>query len=402
MCSAMPVSFEGSNVMAACPVCKGRRHALLDHRPSTPVLMHKLYASPEEAAKAPTGKVELLRCEGCGFAFNAAFDPRLMVYDPAYDNAQTHSEVFRRHVDERAERVIEACRAVGRAHLVEVGAGQGSFLERLSALGAPHLASLSGFDPAWKGADDAGPAGSRMHRRLFDREAARLLDHAPDVVVSRHTIEHVADPLGFLRGIHAAMEGAGGGVLFVETPDIEWIERNVAFEDVFYEHCSLFDPGSLSLALTLSGFSEPHVETCFGGQYLWATARRLPSAAAEADDAPPAVRPFAAAIAGWRARLEGAAASGESIVVWGAGAKGMTFAQMLDPDAARIAAIVDINPGKQGRCIAMSGHRVVPPEALSSLRPNLIIVMNPIYAGEIAELVRSLGLSPRLMTLHEA
>lgn len=388
--------------MAACPVCKGRRHALLDHRPSTPVLMHRLYGSPEEAAKAPTGQVELLRCEGCGFAFNAAFDPALMVYDPAYDNAQTHSEVFRRHVDERAELVIEACRTVGRAHLVEVGAGQGSFLERLAALGSPHIATLSGFDPAWKGDDGAGPAGSRIHRQLFDRQAARQLSHAPDVVVSRHTIEHVADPLGFLRGIHAAMDGPAGGALFIETPDIEWIERNVAFEDVFYEHCSLFDPGSLTLALTLSGFSEPQVETCFGGQYLWATARRLPARANAESGSSSGARPFAAAIAGWRVRLEASAAAGESIVVWGAGAKGMTFAQMLDPDASRIAAIVDINPGKQGRCIAMSGHRVVPPEELASLRPDAIIVMNPIYAGEIAELVRSLGLSPRLTTLHEA
>jgi len=59
----------------------------------------------------------------------------------------------------------------------------------------------------------------------------------------------------------------------------------------------------------------------------------------------------------------------------------------------QIAAVVDINPGKQGSFLAGTGHEILAPEALREIRPDVVIVMNPIYRAEIE---RDLAqLSPR-------
>ena len=96
-----------------------------------------------------------------------------------------------------------------------------------------------------------------------------------------------------------------------------------------------FTAESLALALQRSGFERPEVEVVFGGQYLWAKAYAgarndsrdiLPS---DGDLGPKdMLGDFAAE---WRKRVLSARQRG-AVAVWGAGAKGVTFALLVDPD----------------------------------------------------------------------
>jgi hypothetical protein len=58
-----------------------------------------------------------------------------------------------------------------------------------------------------------------------------------------------------------------------------------------------------------------------------------------------------------------------------------------------IECVVDINPRKQGRYVAGTGQRIVPPEFLRDYRPGVIIVMNPVYRDEIREMTERLGVT---------
>jgi len=58
---------------------------------------------------------------------------------------------------------------------------------------------------------------------------------------------------------------------------------------------------------------------------------------------------------------------------------------------------VDINPRKQGMYVAGTGQKIVPPEFLRDYQPDVVIVMNPIYEGEIRQMVADWGLTPELM-----
>jgi hypothetical protein len=85
------------------------------------------------------------------------------------------------------------------------------------------------------------------------------------------------------------------------------------------------------------------------------------------------------------------------IIVWGAGAKAVTFLNIIDPAGALITHVVDVNPRKAGRFIGGSGQQIVDPSAVSELRPEVVILMNPIYRNEIASALHAVGLHPELL-----
>ena len=109
---------------------------------------------------------------------------------------------------------------------------------------------------------------------------------------------------------------------------------------------------------------------------------------------------FAAGFAGitrdWTGRVQAVADAGGSTVIWGGGSKGVAFLNAVD---APIAAAVDINPHKQGKYMAGTGHRVIAPAELVAVDPCLVVAMNPVYLDEIAAELTRLGLSPELVAV---
>jgi len=46
-----------------------------------------------------------------------------------------------------------------------------------------------------------------------------------------------------------------------------------------------------------------------------------------------------------------------------------------------------------------TGHPIVGPAALREARPTTVVVMNPVYRREVADLLAGLGLKPELLAL---
>jgi hypothetical protein len=99
----------------------------------------------------------------------------------------------------------------------------------------------------------------------------------------------------------------------------------------------------------------------------------------------------------WGERIRREADGGRRIVIWGAGSKGVAFLTTLGIRD-RIRYAVDINPHKQGCFMAGTGQEVVGPELLRTFRPDLVIVMNPVYREEIRAALRRMGLDPEIIT----
>jgi C-methyltransferase C-terminal domain len=60
---------------------------------------------------------------------------------------------------------------------------------------------------------------------------------------------------------------------------------------------------------------------------------------------------------------------------------------------------VDINPRKHLMFVAGTGQPIVPPSFLQGYQPDILLVMNPFYADEIAQLADCLGLKTELLTV---
>jgi hypothetical protein len=383
--------------VTACPICGDRAAVALDHRPRVPLLQNRVWPDRDSALRAPAGELRMVFCPVCHFAWNDAFDPAATLYDGAYDNDQTQSGYFRGHVDDMQQRIMATVPHGRAVPLVEVGCGQGAFLRALATAHPGRFSSLIGFDPAWRGA--AGPAGDDIvvWPCYFDARTAAKVGAPVEVVVSRHTIEHVPDPLTFLRSIRACMAATPDARLFLETPDIAWILAHFQPQDFFYEHCSLFSPQSLAAALATAGFDVVRLETVFEGQYLWAEARPATTAgkpepwradAKLVDDAVRFGRHRDHFIAKWRADIGRRSREG-AVWIWGGASKGVTFTLLVDPDAKRLAGAIDLNERKSGCYLPVTGVPIAAPDVLRD--NDSVIVMNPNYHDEIVELILSMS-----------
>ena len=375
--------------LPVCPLCRSRQCVELIDRPDVPVLMNRFYPTRSAAQAAPCGHLRVVFCTGCGFAFNSRFDPALVVYDGQYENNQAGSAYFVQHLAEVRGRLLRMLGGAN-ARVLEIGCGQGEMIESLAELGAGRIEAI-GCDTAWR-PRQLRP-GLRIDSAKFDAAAMRETG-AFDLVYSRHVIEHADDPVALLRAMASVL--GGSGCVCIETPALEWILANNQRQDFFYEHCNYFTAASLIEACRRAGLGAVRVEALFGGQYLWAEAR---VAVATRPAKPPVISCPATDgdfFARWRAWLIARSGPG-AVAVWGAGAKGVTFADETDPTAELIACLIDINPNKQGQFTPRSGHRVLDPSVASELGIDEIVVMNPNYHDEIAGMAASAGLHARLL-----
>lgn len=383
----------------ACPICNIASAVSLGPEADVPQLQNRVWATAEQARAAPKGKLNMLACEVCGFAWNAAFDISLNLYDPAYDNDQTHSPHFRAHIATVIQKILRSLPRDHSIHLVEAGCGQGGFLVQLARSTGNHFSSLTGFDPAWRGDTSYGV---QIHDRYFGTDSLKILNGPIEAIVSRHTIEHVPDPLQFLRDMRACMSETSDARLFLETPDIEWILENFQIHDLFYEHCSLFSPRSIERALLATGFEPLCIERIFGEQYLWVEARPArhtqPIKNHETTEALLLkVRSFSEhyemILANWRDLIR---SKSKDVWLWGASSKGVTFALSVDPGASTLKGAIDINPNKTGHFMSMTGLPIVSPSALRNSAT--VIIMNPNYRREIEQQISKMGIFVEIVT----
>jgi len=379
--------------LASCPVCGGTDTEEVFTLRAVPVVLNQLWPDAAAARDAPVGDVELVMCAGCALIWNRAFDPGRMVYAPGYENALHFSPRFQAFAEELAAGLVARNGLEGR-HVVEIGCGDGYMLDLMVKHGA---ATATGFDPSMDGRETSYTAreGVRIVPEYF---SADQLGRPLDFIMCRHTLEHLDAPARLLGDIRRAIGGREVPVYF-EVPNAGWMLEAVSMWDVIYEHVTYWTAPSLAALFRRTGFS-PDVREGYGSQFLMVEARPGPvepgQRPADADMVGAAARAFAGAakaeLSRWSDRLS--SLDGRA-VIWGAGSKGIGFANALGPTGKALAALVDLNPRKHGLSAPGVALPVVAPDELRAIRPDLVLISNALYAEEIIAEVRRMGLEPR-------
>lgn len=364
------------------------------------VPIHQNLSLPDErtAVNVTRGRLELAVCHACGFVFNRGFDLARLSYGPDYDNNQACSPSFNEYLDGLARYLVFE-KNVRNCRVVEVGCGRGGFLKKLIDIEGGNNIGF-GFDPSYLGPPSDLDGRLRFEQRYYGPDCA---DVTADIVICRHVIEHVPNPLELIEAVGQALKNTPGARVFFETPCVEWILRNQIIWDFFYEHCSYFTAESLRTAFTSCGFEVDSVHHVFGGQYLWLEAtldEKSATPAMRPGDVPRLAYEFAEAESAlkriWKSKIDTFAETGR-VALWGAGAKGVTFANLIDPERETIACVVDLNPNKQGMYIPGTGHPIVSVRELADYDVRHAILMNPNYRDENLILIRQAGLSVDLV-----
>ena len=384
--------------MTSCHVCGAPGPVTTVTRDRLPAMQNMVHRTREHALAATEGAFALAACASCGYAWNAAFDEARLTYDDSYDNA-VPSAVMARYYDEIAE-YLGRKYDLARGYVVDIGCGDGKFLKALARVW-PECRGL-GVDPALPRDEQLADGRIRLVKGVFD---ASQLEAAPSLFVCRHVLEHMPDPVAFVRALRTAIGDRPGVPLFAEVPDLDWIVQHGAFWDFCYEHCNYFREPSLRAVFAHAGFEPLESRAAFGGQYRWIEGRTAGGATAAAGPAGQAwVRALESYAAQERDEIEGARrrvaslkAGGMPVAVWGMATKGIVYSLLVDPDSTLIDLSVDINPNKQGCFVPLSGRAIEAPSALTRLAAGggrlAIVVMNPNYVDEIRGACASLGVA---------
>lgn len=389
---------ERPTVAGPCPACGHVGLAVFHSERDVPANSCLLLESKEEAERFPTGDIELGFCDRCGFISNVRFDQALAEYSPRYEETQAFSPRFVDFARSLAKDWVERYDLAGE-HVVEIGCGKGEFLVMMAEAG---IGSGLGIDPGVDTSRIDSAAAERLSwlADFFDEDYGPLEAAA---VVCRHTLEHISAVGDFVGLIRRAIGDRTDTAVLFELPDTQRVLDEVAFWDVYYEHCSYFSAGSLARLFERAGFEVLRLWRAYDDQYLLLEARPVPETVEQsgAGDDLDALRRgidhfeagYATTIDHWRQRIAGVAEVGGTTVIWGAGSKGVAF---LSVAGEHVAAAVDINPNKHDMYMAGTGHRIIAPADLIDLDPDLVIVMNPIYLDEIGRSLAELGVTTEL------
>jgi SAM-dependent methyltransferase len=368
-------------VRTSCPVCEGDRLFVFLERNGVPVHLNFLVRTEDAARAIPRGDLRLACCESCGFITNLAFRSELLRYRDAYESDRSQSPVFEGHVSRLVSRLVDT--GVRKKFVIEIACGQGEFLTHLCEAGDNRGL---GFDPSYMGQDSLEGARVTFRRDFFRRQCVR---EAADVVICRHLLGHLPDPMTFLREASGVLR-EGSGMLSFEIADVDWSLRHTVVQDFFYEYCSYFTEASLRFACERAGFSRFEVSREFGSQYLWIDSHTEGTLPAARSPAPGETQKSArhyqesepAKLKQWRQVLERVGAKGP-VAIWGAGGKGATFANLMDPTRELVDCVVDVNSRRRGSFIPGTRHPVVSPHELRARGVRQVLVMNPNYTEEI-------------------
>jgi SAM-dependent methyltransferase len=363
--------------MTACRVCGGE-------------LMEPVY---EASAPALTSIMTLLDvptrvfvCDGCGHAQCDDIPDIQAFYDSTYRislASEGHDQVFAVkpdgtvvfRTDHQAEIALRLLALPRGARVLDYGAAKADTLRKMAAARPdirPHVFDVSAdYAGAW---DGWVPKDAQAVYTVPVAWTGRF-----DAAMSHFVIEHVPDPVGFIRGFSALLKP--GGLLLLSLPDVAANPGDMTVAD----HLNHFSEASLVQALAAGGFSPTGIDrTSFPGAFFIVAARtdeaapaRTTSPLEDAARAREICRFWEQAVTSLRTQAE--RFRGRKAAIYGAGFYGSWIYSQIGRSV-DIATFLDRNPHLQGT--THFGLPVIRPEEIADDIEVLFIGLNPLKARE--------------------
>ncbi len=385
-----------------CPSCYSPGMSPFYEVKNIPVNSCMMFSNSEEAINFNRGNLILGFCKNCGFISNMCFNPDLLDYASLVPEEQGFSSTFKAFAQRIALRLINKYDLHGK-RIMEIGCGRGDFLALICELGNN---SGVGIDPSVV-AGGVENESSKNLTFIHDYFSERYASYIGDLVCCRHTLEHIHNTADFMNSLRKAIGNRLNTAVFFEVPDVTRILREVAFWDIYYEHCSYFTLGSLARLFRFCNFEVNSLFKDYSDQYLLIEAKpvrkksnKIKKVEENLETTTRDVENFSMncrkKIEQWKTQLHRIREEGKKAIIWGSGSKCVGFMTTLGIKS-EIEYIVDINPNRHGKFIPGVGKQIVSPEFVKNYQPDIVIVMNPIYCNEIGQMLGEMGLAPELI-----
>ena len=229
-----------------CPVCGVREKELLYK-----VFDHEFATSDDV--------FDLNKCSSCGTTY---LSPRpnekafKIIYPDDYGNYHTKSEelsyvqrVSHLRQSKKIKSLVSSLIHKSEFSVLDVGCGDGFFLDRIKE--AFPSANTFGIEPDATAARIVGMSHGIFNGFIEDFKT----DKKYDLIISSHVIEHLADPVNFLRNVSKFLNV--GGKIIIDTPNLSCLQSRIFSKHWggihAPRHWTLFDQKSLLLSADRAG-----------------------------------------------------------------------------------------------------------------------------------------------------
>ncbi len=228
-----------------CIICGSTDYQILLTHHSDP-LVQKLGPNQHQ--------IRMLICKNCGLVFqNPQPDSKTLadIYSYAF-RAKSPSEKYFRIIYPDAKEKIQWLKnylpSTKRCKVLDIGSAAGILLNMFKK----NQWDTFGIEPSLSFAEySRSKYELKVKTGLFQEAIFPGINF--DLVVISHVLEHISDPINFLKAV--AKKIKEDGYLFVEVPDIRRPKIKVLYSSFFAAtHLFLFSPNTLAMVLAKAGF----------------------------------------------------------------------------------------------------------------------------------------------------
>jgi hypothetical protein len=341
-------------------------------------------------------------CDHCWLAQTEDYAEREELFGTEYAYFSSTSAGWLAHAARYVDAVTERLGLSAKSFVIEVASNDGYLLKNFVSRGIPCL----GVEPTASTAVAAEALGIPVLREFFGEQLGRELARSgkrADLILGNNVYAHVPDINDFTSGLKAALKESG--TITLEFPHLMRLIEHAQFDTVYHEHFSYLSLYTAERIFATEGLRIVDVEELptHGGSL-----RVYGAHSEDARKASPAVTALLAeetrrgmqTLAPYQAfqaradRIKDdfvaflieAKRAGKSVAAYGAAAKGNTLLNYggVKPDL--LPFVCDAATAKQGKFMPGSHIPILPPEALTSRRPDYLIALPWNIADEVRRL----------------
>lgn len=374
---------------STCPAC--------GHHVAVPFMDHEIQPlatlawpqSQGEAQQMPRLPLTFVRCVGCGHVYNGEFDYAQVPYSDKPNLMFNKGTIWSAHLAWVCRILLE--HLPDEPVVVEIGCGDGHLLRGLAQ--ARPAGRYVGFDPNTL-MDTTGGSFEAV-ALLFD-PAKHLTQYEPDMIVSRHVLEHLVNPLGFLQSLAFAASQAGHETrLFIEVPCIDRVFETGRTVDFYYEHNSHFTTSSFTRMLQRGASDVESIVHSYNKEVICGIARlgHNREGINHAGAAQLFRRNARRALVRIGQQLDELHHSGRCVAIWGGTGKAAAFMNHYGVDTDRFPLVVDSDLDKVGTFVPGTGQKVRFRDDLKHHHPDVILIPMQWRAQDVLAEMRREGIT---------